>query len=133
MSLADLKALSNISPEELADLREICYKDCEKVEGHLFYRGIDTKKYSQTNFQLRNTRFHMRKAQLSLFLKLKEDENFDIDSWDDTKGVSHLCHRKTCIEEGHLQLETLEHNRERDNCLKVGRCVGHKDRPNCIL
>ena len=133
MSLADLKALSNISPEELADLREICYKDCQEVEGHLYYKGVDTKKYSQTNFQLRNIRFHMRKAQLSLFLKLKAIDTFDFDTWDDSKGVSHLCHKKTCIQKEHLELETLEHNRERDNCFKVGRCVGHKNRPNCAL
>lgn len=133
MSLADLRALSNITPAELADLRRICYNDGQEVNGHTFYKGIDTKKYSKTTFQLRNTRFQMNKAQLSLFLKIKEDDSLDMDLWGDEMCVSHLCHSKTCIKAEHLNLETMEQNRDRDECVRRRNCQGHKNLPMCIL
>ena len=133
MSLADLKAFSNITAEELADLRRICFGKCEEVNGHLFFKGVDTKKYAQTNFQFRNTRFHMKKAQLSYFLKIKEQESFDMETWGEDKCVSHLCHQKSCIKPEHLTLENNEQNRERDDCVRRGHCVGHQDQPNCLI
>ena len=75
----------------------------------------------------------MNKAQLSLFLKIKEDDSIDMDSWGEEMCVSHLCHHKTCIKAEHLNLETMEQNRDRDECVKRRSCQGHKNLPMCIL
>ena len=132
MSLAELKQLSNLSQGDIDHLKGICYKDCQPIGDHLFYKGRDDQKYAQTSFKFRGRLFQMRKAQLSLFLKLK-DIDFDMNTWDETLSTSHLCHRKSCLEKEHLHLETYEHNRERDECARARRCVGHKEMPKCIV
>ena len=132
MSLADLKAHGDLKPSEIAELRRICYNNCIEVDGHLFYKGVDSQKYAQTSFKLRNTHFHMRKSQLSLFLKLK-DSDFDFIGWEDGMATSHLCHKKACIKAEHLTLETNEQNRERDECLRRRSCIGHNNLPSCLV
>ena len=132
MSFSDLKAHTGLTASEVAELRRICYNQCEEKDGHLFYKGIDTGKYAQTSFKLRNTHFHLKKAQLSLFLKLI-DSGFAMDEWGESMQTSHLCHKKACIKIEHLNLETSEQNRERDECKRLNRCPGHKDLPNCII
>ena len=132
MSFSDLKAHTSLKASEIAELKRICFNKCQEIEGHLFYNGVDTGKYSQTSFRLRNTHFHMNKAQLSLFLKLTE-AGFDMDNWGEEMHTSHLCHRKACLKQDHLNLETNEQNRERDQCYRLHRCTGHRDLPNCLL
>ena len=132
MSFSDLKAHTGWTASEVEELKRICFNKCEENNGHLFYRGVDTGKYSQTSFKLRNTHFHLNKAQLSLFLKLI-DSGFDMNEWDERLQTSHLCHKKACLKAEHLSLETSEQNRERDECKRQNRCTGHKDLPNCLL
>ena len=132
MSLQDLKAISDLTVAEIDDLRVRCYKDCEVVNGHLCYKGRDGPNYSQITFTLRARSYHMRKAQLSLFLKLK-DTDFDLATWTAEMSTSHLCHRKGCLTADHLVLETYELNRERDGCRRNGHCYGHNDSPPCMI
>ena len=132
MSFSDLKAIKNIGQAEIDYLTQLCFRDCSEVQGHLFYKGQNRGSYSQTSFTLRGIKFHTRKHQLSLFLKLKA-QSFDMDEWGDNVTASHLCHQKSCLKDEHLSLETLEINRERDECLRRRRCLGHKDHPDCLV
>ena len=132
MSFPELKSMSDMTAEELNYLSTVCFRDAQDVEGHLYYKGQERKAYAQTSFTLRGTKYHTRKAQLSLFLKLKE-EGFQMENWGEKLTTSHLCHKKDCLQKEHLTLETLEYNRERDDCLWRGHCLGHKDRPQCLV
>ena len=132
MSLQDLKSLTDLTAAEINDLRVRCFKDCEVVNGHLYYKGRDGPSYSQITFTLRAKTYHMRKAQLSLYLKLKE-ANFTMTAWSADMSTSHLCHRKSCLKADHLVLESYELNRERDGCKRNGQCYGHNDSPPCMI
>ena len=52
---------------------------------------------------------------------------------DNDLQVSHLCHRKNCIEKDHLSLETAAVNNQRENCVRFKRCTTHKGYRNCVL
>ena len=131
-SMIDLKAIKDLTRAEIDDLEQRCFKDCIENDGHLTYKGQDGPRYAQISFSLRAKRYQMRKAQLSLFLKLKEVD-FDMASWTDQMSTSHLCHKKACLKPEHLILETYEMNRERDGCHRNRQCFGHKDSPPCLL
>ena len=131
-SFTDLKLLTDLSPAEIADLRQRCYNDCTEVDGHLFFKGHDGPNYPQITFTLRGRRYQMRKNQLSLFLKLKE-AGYDMASWTPALSSSHLCHRKGCVKAEHLTLESYERNRERDACRRNGQCCGHQGSPPCLF
>ena len=122
-SFTDLKMLNDLSPAEITDLTERCYNDCSEVDGHLLYKGEDRPTYPQITFTLRARRFQMRKYQLSLFLKLKEAADFDMATWTPEMSSSHLCHKKGCVKQEHLVLETYERNRERERRLQAKRAV----------
>lgn len=49
----------------------------------------------------------------------------------DQMEISHLCHRPSCINAGHLILESKITNSERKMCHKSGMCLGHW--PTCML
>ena len=86
-----------MTAEELNYLSTVCFRDAQDVEGHLYYKGQERKAYAQTSFTLRGTKYHMRKAQLSLFLKLKE-EGFQMENWGEKLTTSHLCHKKEVLQ-----------------------------------
>ena len=46
--------------------------------------------------------------------------------------MSHLCHRKTCIQLTHLSHEPAFVNMQRNVCKKEKQCFGHGDWGNCI-
>ena len=46
--------------------------------------------------------------------------------------MSHLCHRKKCIELTHLSHEYAFVNVQRTNCKREEQCFGHGDWPDCI-
>ena len=131
MSFAELRSLT-LTPSELDHLKQVCFNNCQPVGEHLCFKGRDDQKYAHTTIKMRDKTFQMRKAQLSLFLKMK-DVDFDMSEWTDSHTTSHLCHRKACLKQEHLNLETLEQNRERDECCCLRRCCGHKDLPKCIV
>lgn len=132
MSFPELKLMTDITAEEINHLNQVCFRDVQEVRGHLCYKGQEKGSYAQTTFSFRGDKFHMRKAQLSLFLKLKE-EGFNMDEWGEDVTTSHLCHKKDCLKKEHLTLESLEINRERDECARRRRCLGHKNRPHCLV
>ena len=129
----DLKAISDLTAAELEELRQRCFKDCVDSNGHLLYKGQDGPRYPQITFKLRAKEYKLRKAQLSLFLKMKEGPDSDMASWTEDMSTSHLCHKKGCVKPEHIILETYEKNRERDGCLQNRRCFGHNDSPPCLL
>ena len=116
-SFRDLKSITDLTQAETDELKQRCFKDCQEIDGHILYKGQDGPNYSQITFTLRSKRYHLRKAQLSLFLKLKE-VGYDMASWTMDMSTSHLCHKKACIKPEHLVLETNEENRERDGCMQ---------------
>ena len=124
--------MSDIKQAEIDYLKRVCFDDVQDSNGHLFYRGLEKGKYARTSPTLRSTKYHMRKAQLSLFLKLKE-VGFDMKEWGEELTTSHLCHKKDCLRQDHLCLETLEQNRERDERNRRRQCSGHKDQPDCLV
>lgn len=131
-SFGDLKLLKDLTPAEITDLTQRCYHDCTEADGHLLYKGENRPTYPQITFMMRGQRFQMRKYQLSLYLKLKE-EDFDMASWTPAMSSSHLCHKKGCVKQEHLVLESYERNRERDGCKRNGQCCGHQGSPPCLL
>ena len=132
MSFADLKKMTDLNQSDIARLTQICFKDCQTVGEHLFYQGRDERKYAQTSFKLRDKTFRMRKMQLSLFLKL-QGEGYNMNNWDETLITSHLCHSKSCLKQEHLNLESIELNKERDECNRLRHCPGHGNQPNCLV
>lgn len=132
MSFSNLKSMGDISQAEIEHLTQVCYRDVVDSAGHLFYRGLERNSYPQTSFTVRGVKYHIRKHQLSLFLKLKS-QSFNMGNWGDDVTASHLCHKKDCLKQEHLSLETLEMNRERDDCFRRRHCSGHKDHPNCLI
>ena len=132
MSFSDFKELTGFTGSELAELAGKCFKDAQIIHGHTFYQGQNRHTYAQTTLTFRGKKYHFRKGQLSLFLKMVRDGE-DMAIWDKNKGVSHLCHSKSCITPEHLVLETSEQNRERDECNNRGYCVEHGGREKCIF
>jgi len=47
--------------------------------------------------------------------------------------ISHLCHRKNCINFDHLSLEPSYTNKLRRHCVLKNKCVTHGKFRNCIL
>lgn len=47
--------------------------------------------------------------------------------------VSHLCHKKSCVEITHLNYETVATNCQRFQCRQLNECSGHRNEPNCLL
>ena len=80
-SMTDLKSIADLTQAETDELRQRCFKECVEVNGHLLFKGLDRPNYSQITFTLRSKRYHLRKAQLSLYLKLKETNGFEMASW----------------------------------------------------
>ena len=50
----------------------------------------------------------------------------------DKKDVSHLCHRRNCVNPDHLVLESRQENNARKRCVSKGVCSGHST-ANCYL
>lgn len=50
-----------------------------------------------------------------------------------THHVSHLCHKKKCLNIDHLSLEPVDINIERNQCKPLGACQGHNGFKNCIF
>lgn len=130
---ATFKSLTDLTQAELQTLHEHCFARNMDVNGHQMYMGRDTNTYSQTKFTFRGRQYHIFRHQLSLFLKLKQDPNFDMDSWDNSVATSHLCAKKKCITQEHLNLETLSINVERNHCVALGRCTGHSNQVDCLI
>jgi len=54
--------------------------------------------------------------------------------WPDGYTVSHLCHERRCVRPDHLEIETMQINNERNNCVYRGRCESrHIGFPPCLL
>ncbi len=47
--------------------------------------------------------------------------------------VSHLCHRKLCVNPVHLSFEPHGTNLQRRVCHQTNVCVGHEHFRNCVL
>jgi hypothetical protein len=47
--------------------------------------------------------------------------------------VSHLCHRKWCINPGHLSLEPRGINNQRRQCYNERKCFKHGVYEDCIF
>jgi hypothetical protein len=47
------------------------------------------------------------------------------------QDVSHLCHQPTCMQIGHLNLESRQINNHRKLCKTNGTCFGHFNQPDC--
>ena len=47
--------------------------------------------------------------------------------------VSHLCHRKICVNFEHLSLEPASINNSRKTCLDKQQCTGHDSYAKCIF
>ena len=52
---------------------------------------------------------------------------------DHSYHVSHLCHKKLCINIEHLSLEPGHINVERNTCKNLRACKGHDGFKNCIF
>jgi len=127
------KSLTDLTPEELVRLKDHCFARKVEIGSHYFYMGKDTNSYSQTMFDFRGKRYHMYRHQLSLFLKKYEDTSFDMANWDNSKTTSHLCAKKRCIRQEHLELEGLDTNVERVRCFEEGFCFHHVGGPDCLI
>lgn len=133
-SFANFKTLTGFLPDEIVRLKEHCYSRKVVVETHFLYMGRDCDNYAQITIDFRGERYHFYRHQLSLWLKLYEDESFDMASWDETKLTSHLCTKKRCINPEHLTLESMDKNIERVRCFEDRHCYGHGVTfPTCIV
>ena len=47
--------------------------------------------------------------------------------------ISHLCHRKTCVNPDHMDLEDRMTNIRRKQCVRNNDCVGHEGKRDCLL
>ena len=130
---ATFKNLTDFSAEEMNSLKQHCYAQVVDVNGHHFFKGQDTDKYSQTKFTFRGKQYHMYRHQLSLFLKLKEDTSFDMNSWTEEMTTSHLCAKKKCIRQEHLHIEELDINMQRVHCVAQNRCGHHPNGVDCLI
>ena len=106
----------------------------KKRWSYVFTEYFDCDNYSQITIDFRGERYHFNRHQLSLWLKLYEDESFDLANWDDTKLTSHLCSKKRCVNPAHLTLESMDKNIERVRCFEDRHGHGHGvTSPACIL
>ena len=126
----EFRSLKGFTQEELVRLKEHCFQKKIEVNTHFFYNGIDKDNYSQVTLNFRGVQYQFYRHQLSLFLKLKE-QNID---WDDELCTSHRCHKKRCCNPAHLILESSENNMSRVMCQHHGRCFGHGNGvPQCLI
>ena len=129
----NLRNLTDLTPAEIARLKEHCFKSMVEIQTHLLYMGRDVNNYAQTTFDFRGTRYRLYRHQLSLFLKNYEDPTFDMASWDNSMTTSHLCNKKRCVKQEHLALESMEINKEREYCFAQNVCRHHGDAPDCLI
>ena len=128
----DFRSLTDLTPAEIVKLKTHCFKDMNVVGNHHFFKGRDTGDYAQTTFDFRDVRYHMKRHQLALFLKKFEDPSFDTANWENST-TSHLCGKKSCIRQEHLELESMSLNIERVHCFAIGRCTHHGVSPDCLI
>lgn len=129
----NLRSLTDLTEAEIAHLKEHCFARMVEVGTHLLYMGRDSNNYSQTTFDFRGIRYHMYRHQLSLYLKKYDDPTFDMASWDNSLTTSHLCHKKRCVNPAHLELESMDTNKERENCFAQNVCHHHDAAPDCLI
>ena len=129
----NLRNLTDLTQAEIARLKEHCFKNMVEIQTHLLYMGRDANNYAQTTFDLRGTRYRIYRHQLSLFLKKYEDPTFDMASWDNSLTTSHLCNKKRCVKQEHLELESMEINKEREYCFAQNLCRRHGTARDCLI
>lgn len=77
-------------------------------------------------FLFRGRRKKLKVHRVQYFLTTGEmlDKNMD---------VSHICHKKLCINFDHLSYEPHIINCKRNSCRDNGECEGHRGYKSCIL
>ena len=133
LSFENFRSLRGFTPEELARLTAHCYARMIDVDGHFLYMGRDEPNYSQTTIDFRGQRYHFKRHQLALWLKKREEPDFDVATGWDNKTTSHLCNKKRCINPIHLELESSDLNNLRIARFQAGQCFHHDQAPDCLI
>ena len=131
-SFAQFLKVSELTAQEIEQLKGHCYRGYTVVDGHFLYHGKDGSDYGKVTLTLRGVKFGFRRHQLALYLKMV-DEGRDLSEWSGGREASHLCHKRRCFNPSHIVLEDHGINQARETCAKDRKCRGHGESPSCIF
>ena len=95
--------------------------------GCILWQGVKDGSYPTRKVVIGGRKITVRSHQVSYFV-FTDDSYRGLDF-----HVSHLCHRKNCLNRDHLTQEHCSINHERSNCNKAKVCSGHPGHGPCIL
>ena len=125
--MANLVFKSHLTEIEVQYCDRLIRRHTISSEGCCLWTGPKDKDgYGEIRFQFRGKRVKVRVHRLIFYIRT----NFT-----DMKNqhVSHICHKRDCINFQHLSLEPIDINNKRKSCNLNGECIGHYGYKSCIL
>ena len=105
-----------------------------KIKFHNCHLHGTQNKYRTICLTENNARVYVKEHQLIFFLNLNNPTSRSRPMSELKKlEISHICHRKNCVNIEHLSQEPHAINMARKTCKQNKKCIGHGVLKDCII